>query len=382
MATGLMLLRKVDAALIFVGAAAAVFTVAALATVGAAEPGGNLEDVQIGERGEILRVALICSTRCDVVPDAGVNFRINGVVAELDVDLGARSALARRLTIVAEDGASLVKLDPAARINEARVVSCRSDTGLAPCIEYRFDPPSRAAGKAAPVAAKIAAPAPAIRDDSAAGERAGAIEKREDMPFIGAIILSPGPVLREEPAGGVLHLPQFAPPERLAPPKTPPKTSEKSPQKTSSAPSPEANAIPANVDIARPSLLAVDRAGTIGAGAAFDIRREAAELLGKTFSVGACEGAKARLQGDAWALDAMIDLAYCKAANGKLEEADADFARLLAYTPDNYEALVGRGMIALASGEREMARAFYQEALNALPPIAESDRIVAAMDRI
>ena len=368
------MLRKVDAALVFAGAAAMVFAVAALATVGAAEPGGNLEDVQIGERGEILRVALICSTRCDVVPDAGVNFRINGVVADLDVDLGSRSSLARRLRIVAEDGASLVKLDPAARINEARVVSCRSDTGLAPCIEYRFDPPSPVAGKAAPAAAKIAAPSPAIRDDSAAGERAGAIEKRDDMPFIGAIILSPGPVLREEPAGGVPHLPQFAPPERLAPPKTPPKSS--------SAPSPEANAIPANVDIARPSLIAVDRAGTIGAGAAFDIRREATELLGKTFSVGACEGAKARLQNDAWALDAMIDLAYCKAADGKLEEADADFARLLAYTPDNYEALVGRGMIAIAAGEREIARAFYQDALNALPPIAESDRIVAAMDRI
>lgn len=370
MATGLMLLRKVDAALALAGCAAAVFAVAAIA----AEPGENLEDVQIGERGDILRVALICSTRCDVVPDAGVDFRINGVIADLDVDLGPRSALARRLTIAAADGSSLVKINAAARINEARVVTCQSDSGLAPCIEYRFAPAPRGAEKSAPAAASPASAPPAIRDNSAGGARARGIEKNDGLPFIGAIILAPGPVLRDDPAAGVLRLPQFAPPERLAPPKSPPSLS----------PPPEEEAVgalPVNVDIARPSLIAVDRAETLSNGASFDIKDEAREILGKSFSAGACEGAKARLQGDAWALDAMIDLAFCKAADGKLEEADADFARLLAYTPDNYEALVGRGLIAIASGERDKGLTYYQDALNALPPIAESDRIVEAMDR-
>jgi len=371
MATGLMLLKKVDAAALLAGCAAAVFAVAALATVGAAEPAEKLEDVQIGERGDILRVALICSTRCDVAPDDGIKFRINGVVAGLDVDLARRSALARRLTIAAENGSSLVTLDSAARINEARVVTCRSDSGLAPCIEYRFAPDQKRAAGAVKPAAEKRLPAPAIRDD---GAHARADEKKDELPFIGAIILSPGPVLRDEPAAGVLRLPEFAPPERLPQPQSPASTAP--PQAGTSV-----SALPANVDVARPSLIAVDRAETLSKSASFDIKREAGEILGKSFGVGECEGAKARLQGDAWALDAMIDLAFCKAADGKLEEADADFARLLAYTPDNYEALVGRGLIAIASGERDKGLAYYQDALNSLPPIAESDRIVDAMRR-
>lgn len=366
MATTLMRLRKEERALALAAGAAAVFAVAAIA----AEPVQKLEDVQIGERGEILRVALICSTRCDVVPGAGVDFRINGVAAELDVDLAKKSALATRLTIAPSNGSSVVRLDTAARINAARVVSCRSDSGLAPCIEYRFEPEPRAARPAETAAAAPVPPRPAIREDGAGGREERMAGRKDDPPFIGAVILAPRPVLRDEPADGVLRLPQFAPPERLAPPQPSPQSAAE-----------PIGALPANVDIARPSLIAVDRAGTLGQGVAFDIKREAAEILGKSFSVGACEGAKARLQGDAWALGAMIDFAFCKAADGKLEEADADFARLLAYTPDNYEALVGRALIALAAGDRDKGAAFFQDALNALPPIAESDRIVEAMER-
>ncbi len=376
MATTLMRLRKEDLALVL-AAAAAVFAVAGVA----AEPAEKLEDVQIGERGDILRVALICSARCDVVPGAGVDFRINGVVADLDVDLAGKSALATRLTIAPSNGSSVVRIAAGARINAAHVVTCRSDSGPAPCIEYRFEPGGRAAHAAAPAAAKPAPPKPAIRDNDADGTQARAAAKKDDPPFIGAVILAPGPVLRDEPADGVLRLPQFAPPERFAPPRSLP---QPSPQSAAEPAGDPAGAIPANV-VARPSLLAVDRARTIatalGDGVSFDIKHEASEILGKSFSVGVCEGAKARLQGDAWALDAMIDLAFCKAADGKLEEADADFARLLAYTPDNYEALVGRAFIAIASGDRDKGQAFYQDALNALPPIAESDRIVEAMGR-
>jgi hypothetical protein len=366
MAAGRMQLGKIDAALLVSGCAAAVFAVAAIA----AEPGGKLEDVQIGERGDILRVALICTTRCDITPGAGVDFRINGVAADLEIDLSARSALARRLTISAAEGSSVVRIDAAARVNEARVITCQSDTGAAPCIEFRFEPGERTAHPAGPASAKKPSPKPAIRDKGDAKSEAHAPGGEKDLPFIGAIILAPGPVLRDEPAAGVLYLPQFAPPERLAPP-----------SEAQDPPGEEVSGLPANVGVARPSLISVDRAAALGAGASFDIKRETAEILGKSLDVGVCEGARARLQGDAWALDSMIDLAYCKAADGKLEEADADFARLLAYTPDNYEALVGRGLIAIASGEREKGLAFYQDALNALPPIDESDRIVEAMKR-
>lgn len=332
----------------------------------AAEPIEKLEDVQIGERGNILRVALICSTTCDVRPAAGVDFRLNGVRAELDTDLTRRSALAARLTISPEDGASLIRLTTDERVNAARVITCRSDSGPAPCIEFRFDRPAAETAAPKPAAGKQSAPAPRIRDNGA--EAKAAVKK--EIPFIGAVVLAPRPGLRDEPAKGLIYLPDFSPPERLQSPQ--------SPQSSLIAPAPEEKF----ADARRPALVAIDRARTLSESGVFDLKHEANEILGKSFSVGACEGAKARLQGDAWALDAMIDLAFCKAGEGKLADADADFARLLAYTPDNYEALVGRGLIAIASGEPAKGKNFYQEALNALPPIAESDRIVAAMDRI
>ena len=82
------------------------------------------------------------------------------------------------------------------------------------------------------------------------------------------------------------------------------------------------------------------------------------------------------------ALDAMIDVGFCKASAGDIEEADRLFTRLLAYTPDNYEALVGRALIAVENGETGDARKYFQDALNALPPIEESDLIVDAMQSL
>lgn len=363
-----MLFLKRDQAHVVVVGAAAVFAAAALG----AEPSQSLEDVQIGERGDTLRVALICSDACDVAPGDGLDFRINGVAAELEVDLAKRSALASRLTIAPAKGGSIVHLVSQGRIDAARVITCRSDSGLAPCLEYRI--------AAAPHGAAPSAPsqqaAPALRADEPAPVEIRAGEAARDLPFLGAVILAPQPVLRDEPAPGVFYPPKFAPPERLTPPEND-DSGGKDDRKTSEV----LGALSGKIEVGRPSLVSVDRAATLGQGAVFDLKSEATEILGKSFGVGVCEGARARLMGDAWALDAMIDLAFCKAADGQLEDADADFSRLLNYTPDNYQALVGRGLIALASGEREKGLAFYQDALNALPPIAESDRIVAAMER-
>jgi hypothetical protein len=379
MAAGRMLLLKRETAHLVAAGAAAVFAAAALG----AEPSSSLEDVQIGERGEMLRVALICSDRCEVVPGDGLDFRINGVAAELDVDLAARSALAERLTIAPASGGSIVHLVSEGRIDEARVITCQSDSGLAPCLEYRIAASPRGAGPSAPAAAHPKATAPALRADEPTPAEARPDKAADDLPFIGAVILAPQPTLRDEPAAGILYLPRFQPPERLSPPSRDENADDSG--RKSSADAHETSkvlgALSGKIEVGRPSLVAVDRAATLGKGAVFDLKSEATEILGKSFSVGVCEGAKARLMGDAWALDAMIDLAFCKAADGNLEEADADFARLLNYTPDNYQALVGRGLIALAQGDRDKGLELYQEALNALPPIAESDRIVAAMER-
>ncbi|MEZ5896786.1 MAG: hypothetical protein R3C40_05990 [Parvularculaceae bacterium] len=362
----------------------------------------TLEDVQIGERGRTLRVALICTTQCAVAPDAAGGFRLDGVRAALDIDLSGRSRLASRLQITPREGSSLLMIEPSAAISRAAIITCDSDTEPAPCIELVFAPevetsssaslaaappsaprekapamnattPKQAAPTTAPTTAPVRA-APAIRESAANDTGADNLEAPENMPFLGAAILDARPRLREGAAP--LSFPQFAPPERLAPPAASP------PDLRSDAADVEPESVSqSTLASARPALIDEDPAKILAA-AGVDIRAEAGAILGKSLDVGACEGARARLMADAWALESMIDLAFCKAADGDLAAADSDFSRLLAYTPDNYEALVGRGLVALAEGDARQGRKFFQDALNALPPIAESERIVSAMDRL
>ncbi|MEM6415114.1 MAG: hypothetical protein AAF720_10730 [Pseudomonadota bacterium] len=113
-----------------------------------------------------------------------------------------------------------------------------------------------------------------------------------------------------------------------------------------------------------------------------NIQKEASAILALDINDEACNSARERLIADAWALDAMVDVGFCKAAEGETNAADADFERLLAYTPDDYRALVGRALIAAVRGESDLAERFFREALNALPPMEESSRIVDAMRRL
>jgi hypothetical protein len=335
----------------------------------------QLDDILIGADGPIVRVAVLCRTRCDITasddPNAVGAFRIAGIERTLDIDLAGHAGPADHLRLQPVAGGSLLSLEAPARLNAARVIDCETDSGPARCIEFRFDasvkaaaaperlaqPPAARAPAPADPAPKRAGPATAAKDAAPSpGLRSEAAPPAQDVPFLGAAVIAVEPRLREAPDAALI-VPDFAPPERLAPPQ--------------SRPAPDL----------RSSLRERVTAPAPRAAEPFDVQREATAILGKTFDPTICEGAAARLSADAWALGAMVDLAFCKAASGALEEADDDFTRLLAYTPDNHQALVGRGLIAIAQGRRERGLDFLQEALNALPPIAESDRIVAAMER-
>jgi hypothetical protein len=358
---------------------AAAASAAALSAIAAELPERQrLLDLLIGSEGPIVRVAVLCRTRCDITasedPETIGSFRIEGVQKDLDIDLTGHGGVAERLRLKPANGGSLLTVVAPARLNAARVIDCETDSGPARCVEFRFErltpaiaapepltQPSVADARAAGVAASVPKPAPKraqppapVRDSAPAPGLRSEATPPDPIPFLGAAIVEIEPTIRDADDAR-LAIPEFAPPERLAPP--PPSREIETKLKER---------------MLAPALEPAPR---------FDLAREMQLILGKTNDPATCEGASARLTADAWALGAMVDLAFCKAASGAVEEADDDFTRLLAYTPDNHEALVGRGLIALARGDRTRGLDFLQEALNALPPIAESDRIVAAMAR-
>jgi tetratricopeptide (TPR) repeat protein len=163
----------------------------------------------------------------------------------------------------------------------------------------------------------------------------------------------------------LLAFPKFAQPERLAPPG----------DELGLAPDAGDAAV-----IATPEFIVAKAREAFRPS--FSLKSESARLLGRSLDIGACEGAAARLSADAWALSAMIDVALCKADAGNPQEADDDLARLLDYTPDNYEALVARALVAQSRGRAEEARALFQQALDAAPPLAESEQIVEAIGQL
>lgn len=306
-----------------------LFAAANAAVEGSGE--NTLQDVQIGEAGRLLRVALICSTDCGVAARAGGAFFLSGVAADLDVDLSGRSVNAREIVIEPAAGGSVMRLDASQKMSRASIKPCLIDGLAASCIDIEFaadEAPSRQA----------AAPAEPSRKPA----KADAIV----VPEPPRAILAGGPALREAPDEAMLSFARFAPPERLDPPQR--------------------------------AIIDKQKATDLWASK-IDIADMATTILGKRFGVGECEGAQARLRSNAWALEAMVDVGFCAAIAGDLERAEGVFQRLLDYTPDNYEALVGRALIAAKSGDRSVAKKYFQDALNSLPPIAESDRIVEAM---
>lgn len=318
------------AVIAFAAAGAAAQGVASLS-----RPANAISDVQIGERGKLMRVVIVCREDCRVGARASGVYFVPGVADDLEVDLKGRANNAQRLVFRAEPGGAELTVKGSKPIVASSIKRCIVDEAPASCIDIEFDE-------------EIAA---APQPDSAA----------TPPPMLGHA----GPVLREAPGEEKLVFASLAPPERLSPPAAAPRqTSDRS-----------------SLQDGPRLILARQRAASL-LGPRVDIGLEAAQIIGRKFGASECAIADAKLKADAWALDAMVDIGFCEAIRGDLAAAEGVFERLLAYTPDNYEALVGRALISAKKGDRAEAEALFQEALNALPPIAESDRIVAAMSRL
>lgn len=325
-----------------------LFAAANAAVEGSGE--NALQDVQVGEAGRLLRVALICSEDCGVAARAGGAFFLSGVAADLDVDLAGRSVNAREIAIEPTEGGSLMRLRANEEIARASIKPCLIDGLAASCIDIEFALEDASPREASSVQAPSAQASNAQASQVQASNQPRAFVKPRVPDAPRAILTGAGaPALREAPDEGMLTFARFAPPERLEPPQRAIVVQEKA-----------AGLWKSNIDI----------------------EEMAGAILNKRFGVGECEGAQARLRMDAWALEAMVDVGFCAAIAGDLDKAEGVFQRLLDYTPDNYEALVGRALIAAKSGDKSVAKKYFQDALNSLPPIAESDRIVEAMAKL
>lgn len=317
--------------------------VALSASAARAAPG--LEDVQVGEKALQTRIALICDGPCQVGKSGDGAFRIDGASAEMTLDLAARSRNIEGFDIVRDGAGSLLSLRPRRHLEYSNVKPCVISDRAATCIDLFFV-------EQAPRAASIATPSVAA-----------------------APAAPPPPGLREAAPDRLSRFAGLAPPERLEPPPArlaSIRAADAGPQ------SPAGGVVepsPAALRETRPAAAAGPRA----ADPAFDYRARVNALLGKDLTAAHCEGVRAILQNDPWALEEMVDVGLCAAAEGDGATGEEILARLLEYTPDNYEAYVGRALIALEAGEKSVARRYFQNALDAPPPIEESSRIVAAM---
>jgi tetratricopeptide (TPR) repeat protein len=327
---------------------------AALAPAHAAPDAQGIEDVQVGERQLQTRIALICESACAVEKLGGPEFFVRGVVSEMALDLTKRSRNITGFSMAPKGEGSALHVETRRILEYANTKACKISGRAAACIDLFF-------ADAEPSQAQLATPSLAAAPKQS--EKPVASPPEEKKPQAAA----PKPVLRESAPERLSRFASLAPPERLAPPQPAQLASVTPVQKP--------------VEASKP-VMREDRPLPPPEEEAFDYAAQVEMLLGRKLTPGFCASAKATLQSDPWALDAMVNVGLCEAAAGDAEAGDAMLSRLLEYTPDNYEAYVGRALIALQAGEKSVARRYFQSALDAPPPIDESTRIVRAMQSL
>lgn len=328
----------------------------------------GLDDVQIGERGDQTRIALICAGPCKLTKRSEREFLLRGANADLALELGAHSKNVSTLTAISAGGGSLVKVTAEREVDYAEAKSCAIGGRQAACIDLFFKPQSGHAAE--PVKAAAATPPakkrPALRAEAkATPPQKPTIKAAPVLREPARIIAATAPTLRDGAAASVFRFAQLTSPERFAPPQ--------GIVLAKLQPTKAPNAFEATPVRLKPALTGMT---------AVSIDEQISAILGKSLTPEYCAQARAILNSDPWALSAMGDIGLCALVEGNAEEAEAILSRLLEYTPDHYEAHVGRALIAAQAGERSIARKYFQEALNAVPPIEESDRIVAAMNAL
>ncbi|MEQ1932167.1 MAG: hypothetical protein ABL957_16765, partial [Parvularculaceae bacterium] len=192
----LLPLAPLSPALAVIAFAAAGAAAQSVAGLGAAT--NSIADVQVGERGRLMRVAIICAEDCRVGAKSSGVFFVPGITGNLDVDLKGRTTNADGLSFKAEAGGAALSIRSKTPIVTASIKRCMIGEAPASCIDIEF------ADGALAARALAVPPEGATRDEKTAAPMA-----------------SSGPALREAPDGAKLIFASLAPPERFLPPSAP-----------------------------------------------------------------------------------------------------------------------------------------------------------------
>ncbi len=318
-----------------------------------------ITDIRVGERGLQTRIALFCETVCDPQPRGDGAFFLPGAADAFELDISDAGARVLRLeSIVMNGGAALIVGYDGALAN-SKAGPCVVSGREAACLDlYFLEQDEDATGIEGIIqAASDTAALPPVREDV---DGVPPETTPVNQTISSAAVVKPA--LREAASDRYAVFAKLAAPERFSPP-------------ILAKVQPIEESITVGTPTLRPSETLVEKVGQDFAG-------RIDTLLGKPLTPAYCNNAEATLQTDAWALGAMVDVGLCAGARGDAVEAESILSRLLEYSPDNYEALVGKAVIAEFAGERGAALRFYQDALNVPPPVRESARIVEAMAAI
>lgn len=382
----------------------------------------RLQDVQIGEKDQVTRLALICLRPCPVTQQ-GEQFLVAGLTEMATLPIGRASKNATSLTLTplkanrdADDATgSLLTIVSEKALLRTHISPCTASGAPATCLDLEFsrqpyagtkrvqsaahESPSKSASPITPgerEAQKQRTSAPSKKAKSAATQS----PLSRSAPQLAAVVepatakkTAAGPGPASAPPAPSLAPPSLAP-QSLAPTnpaaratlaavlRNPASPLRLTPLRPTPQPARDSADGPVLVTAAPSTRTVLKPVETDRVLARVDFRAYAETVLDTRFDGDRCDTAQKTLEADAWALDAMGVIGFCRAAAGQFPEAEDIFKRLLTLQPENYEALVGRALIAGVAGETGVALKFLNEALALNPPstvVKRIEGVVAAL---
>lgn len=98
----------------------------------------GLEDVQLGERGNHTRIALMCNSTCNIEKRSDTEFMLHEVGADVSLDLSERSKFVSAITFAPDGNGSLMRVSVSEVVKYAHSNSCTIGARAAACIDLLF----------------------------------------------------------------------------------------------------------------------------------------------------------------------------------------------------------------------------------------------------